>query len=152
VRRSGAADEAAERIATVAELPEILPDTDVLVLAAPLTAETRHVAGPAAFTRMKQGSVLVNVGRGGLVDEPALLAALDAGAPAHAVLDVFETEPLPADSPFWRHPKVTLTPHSSGMSAGNQPRNDALFLDNLTRYLAGEPLRYEATAEEVLAG
>jgi phosphoglycerate dehydrogenase-like enzyme len=152
VRRSARPDEAAERMATLADLPDLLPDTDVLVLATPLTPETRHVAGAAAFARMRPGSVLVNVGRGGLVDEPALLAALDRGAPAHAVLDVFETEPLPADSPFWTHPGVTLTPHSSGMSAGNAPRNDAIFVDNLRRYLAGEPLQHEATAADVLAG
>ena len=152
VRRSGRADTAADRIATLAELPDLLPETDVLVLCTPLTAETRHVAGAEAFRRMKRGSILVNVGRGGLVDEPALLAALDRDAPAHAVLDVFATEPLPSDSPFWAHPKVTLTPHASGMSAGNAPRNDAIFVENLRRYLAGEPLEHEATAEEVLAG
>ena len=127
-------------------------DLDVLVLCAPLTAETRHIANAAVFARMQPGTVLVNVGRGPLVDEPALLAALDRDAPAHAVLDVFATEPLPADSPFWTHPKVTLTPHSSGMSLGNAARNDVLFLDNLRRFVAGEPLAHEATAEDVLAG
>lgn len=152
VRRSGGTDEAADRMARMADLASILPETDVLVLACPLTPETRHIGGADAFARLPEGSVLVNVGRGGLVDEPALLAALDRDAPGHAVLDVFETEPLPADSPFWDHPKVTLTPHSSGMSAGNQPRNDALFLDNLARYLAGEPLKNEAQAADVLAG
>ena len=151
VRRSGAGDDVAERMARLADLPGLLPQTDVLVLAAPLSAETRHIAGAEAFARMKPGSVLVNVGRGPLVDEPALLAALDRGAPAHAVLDVFETEPLPADSPFWIHPKVTLTPHSSGMSAGNAPRNDAIFVENLRRYLAGELLQHEVTADDVLA-
>lgn len=151
VRRSGAADPAADRMASLADLPVLLPDTDVLVLAAPLTAATRHIADAHAFARMKPGSILVNVGRGPLVDEPALLAALDRGAPSHAVLDVFDVEPLPKDSPFWTHPRVILTPHSSGMSAGNAARNDALFLENLSRYLAGRPLQNEATAEEVLA-
>ena len=153
VRRSGAPDAAADRMATLADLPGLLPETDVLVLCTPLTADTRHVGGSETFGRMKQGSILVNVGMWfGLVDEPALLAALDRGAPAHAVLDVFETEPLPADSPFWAHPQVTLTPHSSGMSAGNTVRNDALFVENLRRYLAGEALEHEAAAAEVLAG
>lgn len=152
VRRSAGADPDADRMATLAELPALLPRTDVLVLACPLTAETRHIGGADTFGRLPQGSVLVNVGRGGLVDEQALLAALERDAPGHAVLDVFETEPLPGDSPFWSHPRVTLTPHSSGMSGGNQPRNDALFLDNLARYLAGEPLRNEAQPGDVLAG
>lgn len=151
VRRSGAPDPAADRMARLSDLPGLLPETDVLVLAAPLTAETRHIAGAEAFARIKPGAILVNVGRGPLVDEPALLAALDAGAVRHAVLDVFEVEPLPAESPFWTHPKVTLTPHSSGMSAGNAPRNDAIFVDNLRRFLAGEPLENEATAEDVLS-
>ncbi|WP_293905017.1 D-2-hydroxyacid dehydrogenase [Phenylobacterium sp.] len=151
VRRNPADDPVADRIAALADLPGLLPDTDVLVLCAPLTPETRHIANAAAFGRMKPGSILVNVGRGPLVDEPALLAALDKGAPAHAVLDVFETEPLAADSPFWTHPAVTLTPHSSGMSAGNTPRNDVIFVENLRRFLAGEPLENEATAAEVLA-
>ena len=95
----------------------------------------------------------MNVGRGGLVDEPALLAALDTGVPAHAVLDVFETEPLPPDSPFWAHPQRERSPRTRpGMSAGNAPRNDALFLDNLRRFVAGEPLLNEADPKDVLAG
>ena len=152
VRRSGEAHPAAERMGRFGDILGLLPEADVVVLACPLTAETRHLANDAFFAVMKPKSILVNVGRGGLVDEPALLAALDAGTPEHAVLDVFETEPLPADSPFWTHPRVALTPHSSGMSAGNAPRNDAIFLDNLRRFLAGEPLNNEARPEEVLAG
>jgi phosphoglycerate dehydrogenase-like enzyme len=100
---------------------------------------------------MKAGGVLANVGRGALVDEGALLAGLDRGAPAHAILDVFETEPLPLDSPFWTHPRVRLTPHSSGMTGGQHLRNQALFLDNLRRFLAGEPLLSEAAPEDVLS-
>ncbi|MBL8771729.1 MAG: D-2-hydroxyacid dehydrogenase [Phenylobacterium sp.] len=152
VRRNPAPEPCADAIATPSALPDVLPDADVWVLAAPATAETRHVADAAAFARMKPGSILVNVGRGALVDEPALLAALAAGRPAHAVLDVFETEPLPADSPFWDHPQVTLTPHASGMSAGNPVRNDATFLENLRRFLAGEPLQGVADPKDVLAG
>jgi phosphoglycerate dehydrogenase-like enzyme len=152
VRRSPGPDPSADRIAAQADLPALLPESDVVVLACPLTAETRHIADASFFGAMKPGTILVNVGRGGLVDEPALLAALDRGVPDHAVLDVFEAEPLPTESPFWGHPRVTLTPHSSGMSAGNAPRNDALFLDNLRRYVKGEPLTNEADPRDVLAG
>ena len=150
VRRNPAPDPSADRIAALSDLPSLLPEADVVVLCCPLTAETRHVAGAAFFAAMKPGAILVNVGRGGLVDEPALLAALDRGVPEHAVLDVFETEPLPEDSPFWAHPRVSLTPHSSGMSAGNAPRNDELFLENLRRYLAREAMLNEADPKDVL--
>lgn len=152
VRRNPAADASADQIIPPADLISILPQTDVVVLACPLTAETRHMADAAFFGAMKPGAIFVNVGRGGLVDEPALLAALDKGAPEHAVLDVFEAEPQPADGPFWDHPRVTLTPHSSGMSTGNAARNDALFLENLARFVKGEPLANEADPKDVLAG
>lgn len=151
VRRDQAPHPAADRIAALGDLPALLPDADVVVLCAPLTAETRHVADAGFFAAMKDDAVLVNVGRGPLVDEPALLAALDAGRPAHAILDVFETEPLPADSRFWAHPRVTLTPHASGITSGQHVRNDQLFLENLRRYVAGETLLHEARPEDVKA-
>ena len=149
VRRSGAAHPLAERMATLAEVRSVLPDADVVVLAAPLNDETRGMADAAFFAAMKPGSVLVNVGRGDLVDEAALLAALAAGVPEHAVLDVFHSEPLPADSPFWGHPKVALSPHASAFGSGQSARNDALFLENLRRRLAGEPLLYEADPRDL---
>lgn len=151
VRRDQAPHPAADRIAALDDLPALLPEADVVVLCAPLTAETRHVAGAGFFAAMKDGAVLVNVGRGPLVDEAALLAALDAGKPAHAVLDVFETEPLPEASRFWDHPRVTLTPHASGITEGQHARNDALFLENLGRYVRGEPLLHQARPEDVKA-
>ena len=124
----------------------------MVVLSAPLTAETRGIAGAAMFAEMKPGSILVNVGRGGLVNEPALLAALEKGVPEHAVLDVFAAEPLPADSPFWDHPRVSLTAHASAFGSGNAARNDALFVENVRRYVAGEPLISEVDSKDVLAG
>lgn len=151
VRRSQAPHPAAEAIVADKDIPGLLPDADVVVLSVPLTPETRHLANADFLARMKPGSVLVNVGRGGLVDEAALLAALDKGVPEHAVLDVFETEPLPADSPFWDHPRVTLTAHASGISEGQARRNDELFLDNLRRYAAGQPLLNTAEPKDVLA-
>jgi phosphoglycerate dehydrogenase-like enzyme len=151
VRRSGAARPAADRMARLADVRDLLPEADVVVLAAPLNAETANLADAGFFAAMKPRSVLVNVGRGGLVDEPALLAALDAATPEHALLDVFRAEPLPDDSPFWNHPKVSLSAHASAFGSGQTARNDALFLENLRRRLAGEPLLYEADPRD-LAG
>jgi phosphoglycerate dehydrogenase-like enzyme len=130
-------------------LPEYLPQADAVVLCAPLNDRTRHLANSGFFAAMKPGSVLANVGRGALVDEDALLAALERGAPAHAVLDVFETEPLPAESPFWGHPRVSLSAHCSGVTGAQDGRNQALFLDNLGRYVAGKPLLYEVDPADV---
>lgn len=152
VRRNQAAHPDADAIASQADLPRLLPEADVVVLACPLTPETQGLVDAAFVGAMKPRSVLVNVGRGGLVDEPALLAGLEKGIPEHAVLDVFATEPLPAESPFWRHPRVTLTAHASGITEGQSARNDALFLENLRRYLAGQALLHEASAADVLAG
>ena len=152
VRRSQEAHPDADVIAPQRDTGELLPTADVVVLSLPLTAETRHLVDADFLAAMKPGSALVNVGRGGLIDEPALLAALDRGIPEHALLDVFETEPLPPESPFWDHPRVTLTPHASGISEGAAGRNDQLFLENLARYAAGQPLKNVARAEDVLSG
>jgi phosphoglycerate dehydrogenase-like enzyme len=150
VRRSQVPHPAADAIAPLDALPGLLPDADVVVLSIPLTPDSRHLADAGFFAAMRAGSVFVNVGRGGLVDEAALLAALDDGRPEHAVLDVFETEPLPADSPFWDHPRVTMTPHASGITSGQHSRNDALFADNLRRFVAGEDLLNVADPKDVL--
>lgn len=149
VRRSGAEHPLAERMAPLSETRAALPEADVVVLATPLNDETRNLADGAFFAAMKPRSVLVNVGRGGLVDEAALLAALDKGVPEHAVLDVFQTEPLPEDSPIWGHPRVSLTPHASAFGSGQAARNDALFIENLRRRLAGEPFLYEADPRDL---
>jgi phosphoglycerate dehydrogenase-like enzyme len=149
VRRSGQADPLAERMGKLSEAASLVGDADVVVLATPLNDETRHMANSAFFAAMKPRSVLVNVGRGDLVDEAALLAALEAGIPEFAVLDVFHQEPLPADSPFWDHPKVALNPHASAFGDGQARRNDAIFVENLRRRLSGQALLYIADARDL---
>jgi phosphoglycerate dehydrogenase-like enzyme len=152
VCRSGAAHEIADRMLTPADLQPALRDADVVVLSLPLTAETEALVNAKFLAAMNPTSVLVNVGRGGLVDEPALLESLGRGAPAHAILDVFRTEPLPAASPFWNHPRVTLTGHASAIGSGLTARTDALFVENLGRYVRGEALLNEANPEDVRCG
>ncbi len=142
----------AHRLVGLENLAAELPGADVVVLSVPLTPATRHLADAGFFAAMKPGSVFVNVGRGGLVDEAALLAALDRGVPDHAVLDVFAVEPLPTESPFWAHPRVSLNGHASGLTGGQHSRNEVLFLDNLDRFLKGHALRHPADPADVLAG
>jgi len=151
VRRDQTPHPLARAVAPMAQVPRLLPTADVVVLCAPLTSDTRRLADAGFFGAMKAASVLVNVGRGALVDEAALLEALSRGVPAHAVLDVFETEPLPKDSPFWSHPRVSLTSHTSGITSGQGARNDAAFLANLARFLAGEALPDPASPADVIA-
>jgi phosphoglycerate dehydrogenase-like enzyme len=152
VRRTPGPHPLAEAMVTPDQERAQLPEADVVVLLVPLSPATAGMVDADFLAAMKPGSMLVNVGRGDLVDEAALLAALDAGKPEHALLDVFHDEPLPADSPFWDHPRVTLTGHASSIGDGLGPRGEDLFLDNLNRYLTGQPLLNEADPRDVLAG
>ena len=150
VRRSpGAQGELADRVIGLPQLGSTLGDADVIVLACALNDETRGMCDAEFFKALKPGAVLINIGRGGLVDEDALKAGLDRDQPAHAVLDVFQTEPLPGDSWIWGHPKVRVSAHTSNSGDGNLARGDELFLENLRRYLAKEPLLNEADPSEV---
>jgi phosphoglycerate dehydrogenase-like enzyme len=119
----------------------VLPEADALVLATPLTGQTRHLIGAAELAAMRPGSVLVNVARGPVVDEEALVSALRSGHLGGACLDVFATEPLPASSPLWDMPNVIISPHSAATVAAENALITNLFVDNLQRWLAGRPLR-----------
>jgi phosphoglycerate dehydrogenase-like enzyme len=142
VRRSPAGDEPFE-IRTLRDLEELLPRADAVVLALPLNPDTRGILGGAQLRLMKADAIVVNIGRGELIDEPALVQALDEGRIGGAGLDVFQVEPLPAESPLWSMPNVIVTPHSSGSTPGNLGRADAIFVDNVGRYMRCEPLRNE---------
>lgn len=149
VRRNVAPDGRVDAVVGMEAMPDLLPGSDVVVLAPALTDETRNMCDPAFFAAMKPGSILINIGRGGLVDEDALKVGLETDQPAHAVLDVFQTEPLPVDHWLWEHPKVRVTAHTSNSGQGTPGRGDDLFVANLQKFLAGEPLLNEATPREV---
>ncbi len=120
---------------------EMLPQADFVCLACPHTPETEGMMDKQAFGAMKAGSVLINIGRGALVDETALLHALHHGPMRGAVLDVAHQEPLPENDPLWSLENVIIFPHSASTSRQENRRLTDLFCDNLARYLQGEPLR-----------
>ena len=122
------------------QLHSVLARADWVAVALPLTDNTRQIFNAETFAIMKSGAHFVNVGRGELVDEESLVAALQSGHLAGAALDVFATEPLPSDSPLWDMDNVIITPHSSSASAQSGLRSEDIFLKNLARYVAGEPM------------
>jgi phosphoglycerate dehydrogenase-like enzyme len=125
-------------VVPAADLTEVLPRTDVLIMILPSTPGTRHALGADLIARLPAHAWLVNVGRGSTVDEGALLEAIRAGRLGGAALDVFETEPLPAGSGLWDEPNVILSPHAAG---GRPIGAAALIAENLAALLAGRPLR-----------
>lgn len=122
------------------ELHTMLAECDIVVIAAPLTVETRGMFDEAAFAAMKSTAFLVNIARGDICDEAALLRALEEKQIAGAALDVFHQEPLPTSHPLWSLPNVFISPHSAGLSSLYNERAATLFAENLRRYLANEPL------------
>jgi phosphoglycerate dehydrogenase-like enzyme len=142
VTRSGRGDTSlAERIFPAAELEAALPLADYVIVAAPETPETFHLMGARQLAAMKPTAVLLNVARGTLVDEAALIECLEKRAIAGAALDVTEREPLPPESPLWTLPNVFITPHVSAVSEFLWDRQTELLLENLKRWFAGKELR-----------
>lgn len=122
-------------------LARLLAESDYVVVAAALTGETKALLGPAQIALIKPSAWVINIARGGLIDEPALIRALQDGILAGACLDVFAQEPLPKGSPLWDMPNVHIAPHNSpGWTTGLRERQKALFLANLGRFSRGEPL------------
>ena len=140
-RAGGDAPEGVSRVVTKSQLLEVLPQVDALVLACPLTDETRLMIGPAEIAALKPGAVLVNVARGAVVDEDAMTEALRTGKISGAALDAFTVEPLPKDNKLWDLPNVIISPHSASTVAAENGRIVDIFLDNLDRFLGGRPLR-----------
>jgi len=146
VRRSAgdavqSADADADTIYPPSGLRTLLAESDFVTLIVPFTPETAGLLGKAELAVMKPGAVLINIGRGPLVDEVALVEALRSGHLGGAALDVFAKEPLPTDSPLWDMPNVLVTPHSMSTALDENARMVDLFCDNLRRYLAGQALR-----------
>jgi D-2-hydroxyacid dehydrogenase (NADP+) len=141
VSRSGKGDGSlAERVAPISELHKWLPEADYVVIAAPETAATKKLIGANELALMKRGARLVNVSRGTLLDEAALIRALEEGRLAGAALDVAETEPLPPGSPLWKAPRTFITPHTSAMSDPLWVRQTEMLLELLERWFNGREM------------
>ena len=140
LRRTPRGDEPCTTWAST-RLHELLPTLDDLVLTAPLNADTRNMIAARELALLPRGAHIINVGRGELIDEPALVSALESGHLGGAALDVFTTEPLPTEHPLWDMPNVIITPHSSGATPLAGDRAAAVFVDNLGRWVSQRPLR-----------
>ena len=151
VRRTPDGTEPVDEILTPDRMLDAVGRADVVVIAAELNDGNRHLVDSNFLAAMRPGSCFVNVARGGLVDEAALLDALRRDAPSRAVLDVFETEPLPPDSVWWTHPKVIMSPHSSGGGNGRLVRAAEVFIENLRRYHDGRELLHEVRLADLPA-
>jgi len=141
VNRRGVSDSPhVDEVYSSDRLHEVLGRAGALVVTLPLTDETQGMLDAEALQRIQPGAILVNAGRGGVIDEPALAQALREGRLKGAALEVFATEPLPTDSPLWDLPNVLISPHTAALSARENERIDELFCENLRRYLRGDQL------------
>jgi glyoxylate/hydroxypyruvate reductase A len=140
VNRGGTPSPDTDETWPVRDLDRVLPRAEIVVLCAPLTAETRHLLDARRLALLSRGAWLVNVGRGALVDEAALVAALRAGQVGRGALDVFAVEPLPSESPLWALPGVIVTPHVAGPDDATAICD--VFAENYARFRAGQPLLY----------
>jgi len=148
VRRSGRPTPNVAEVFTPERLHDALAEADVVMNILPGTGATAGMVDAAAFSAMKRGAVFLNAGRGGTVDTAALVEALRQGQLAGACLDVTDPEPLPAGHPLWAMPNVLITAHYSGTHPGYDGKVEALFLDNLRRFLGGRPLRNVVDKQE----
>ena len=139
-RTTGASIPGVSEIYGIDRLSDQLPLADFVINTLPATQATYHMFSRRELSLMKKGAYLINIGRGSTIDEAALIEALEHGTLGGAGLDVFETEPLSADSPLWRMPQVIITPHTAGMTPLYFTRGWRIFIDNLSRYLAGAEL------------
>ena len=148
VTRTGEGDAShVEKILPAAKLHEALPEADYVVISAPETAETRYLISAPQFAKMKRGARLINVGRGSLLDEKALICALETGALSGTAIDVAETEPLRADSPLWKAPNLFITPHTSALSDRLWIRQAALLVELMERWFDGREMFNQVNLE-----
>ncbi|HEX2826489.1 MAG TPA: D-2-hydroxyacid dehydrogenase [Burkholderiales bacterium] len=147
VRRSPKRDDdPVDEMHPLSEFPKLLPRAHWVVLACPHTSETQHLLNARTLAMLPDGAYVMNVARGEIADEPALIGALQSGRLGGAYLDVFDREPLPPDSPLWGIPNVIVTPHNAQASAGNETRAFDIFAENLERLERGDELRGERHA------
>ena len=149
VRRRPLGDEPVDRMIAPREVWAVLPACDIVVLSAPANHETENLVDDAFCSAMRPGSALINVARGALVVEEALIRGLSLGKPRRAYLDVTQAEPLPPDHQFWTHPAVAITPHNAALGMGRHGRVAGVFAANLGRYAAGERLLHEVDPEDM---
>jgi len=145
MRRRPQPDPHALRVVGPADLLGEVPAADVIVISAAANADSARLVDADVLSCMREDAVLVNVARGSLIDSAALLRSLDSGRPGWAILDVFDTEPLPEDDPFWSHPRVRVSAHCSGEGDGVNRRGAQVFLEHLDAWIADRPLRLEVS-------